>query len=118
MNFHRNELVLIYNPKTDIGKKIFATARSISNHINDIDVINTQITTTIWKEILAKLKLQPKEIMNKSGEYYDQHIRGHEITMQGMLDVLTHNPEIISGPIAIKGERAILCKTPNDILKI
>lgn len=118
MKFHPNELVLIYDPHSEIGKKTFATAKTLSNHINAIDILHTEISTTIWKEVLFLLKLQPKEIMNRSSSYYEDHIRGHEITMQGLLDILTHSPNIVCGPIAIKGKKAVLCKTPTDVLKV
>lgn len=118
MKFHPNELVLIYDPKNDMGKKTLAYAKSISNHVNDVDILNTALTTTIWKEIINRLELKPKELMDRSSKYYHEHIKGHEMTMQGFLDILVHNPSIIVGPIAIKNKKAILCKTPTDILKV
>ncbi len=118
MKFHPNELVIFYNPSSDKSKKTLAYAKSISNHINEVDITHTPITTTIWKEIIGRLDLQPKEIMDRSSEYYEQNVKGHEITMQGLLDILVHNPSIIAGPIAIKGNKAILVKTPTDILKV
>ncbi|QNL21575.1 glutaredoxin [Hyphobacterium sp. CCMP332] len=118
MKFHPNEIVLFYDPRSDKGKKTLAYAKSLSNHVNDIDIFNTQLTTTIWKEIINRLNLKPKELMDRSSKYYHEHIKGHEITMQGFLDIFVHNPAIIVGPIAMKGNRAILCKTPTDILKV
>lgn len=118
MKFHPNELVLIYDPHTDLGKKTMAMAKGISNHINDFDYCHSDLTTTIWKEILQRLKMQPKEIMKRSSKYYEDNIKGHEITMQGLLDIITHNPDIIAGPIAIMGKKAVLCKTPTDVLKV
>ena len=118
MKFNSRELVLIYDPKSDLGKKTLAVAKTITNHINDIDIVNTTLTTTIWKEIINKLELRPKELMNRSSTYYQEHIKGHEITMQGFLDILKQNPQLLAGPIALKGDKAILCKTPTDILKV
>ena len=118
MNFSNREIVLIYNPKTDLSKKTLAYAKSITNHINEIDIHNTQLTSTIWKEVVNKLGLRPKEMMDRSSRYYEDNVKGHEITMRGLLDVLNHNPDILLGPIAIKGDKAVICKTPTDVLKI
>lgn len=118
MNFSKRELVLFYDPKSELGKKTLAYAKSISNYINDVDIMHTQLTSTIWKEIINKLRLQPKELMNRSSEYFRDNVEGHEITMRGLLEVLNRNPGILVGPIAMKGDKAVLCKTPTDVLKV
>ncbi len=56
--------------------------------------------------------------MNRSSDYYFTHIKGREITMRGLLDILVNNPAIVAGPIIMKGNKAILCKTPTDVLKV
>jgi arsenate reductase (glutaredoxin) len=118
MKFHPKELVLIYEPKSDLSKKALAYAKSITEHVNEIDILNTPLTTTLWKEIINRLNKPPKEIMDRSSDYYDKNIRGREITMQGLLEILVHNPAILAGPIAIMGKKAVLIKTPTDILKV
>ena len=118
MKLHPNELYLYYDPKTGIGKQTLAYAKSITRHVQDVDWNHTKLSNTVWKEILGFLKMQPKDVMDKASDYYQEHIQGHEIAMTGLLEILCHTPELLRGPIAIKGKKAIVVKTPTDVLKV
>jgi arsenate reductase (glutaredoxin) len=118
MKLHPNELFLYYDPKSGTGKMTMAYAKSITNHIQDIDLNHTALSHTVWREILGFLKMKPKEIMDRDSDYYGEHIKGKEIAMSGLLEVLCRNPGILKGPIAVKGKKAVVVSTPTDILKV
>ena len=118
MKFHPNEIVLIYDPGSEKGKQCLAYANSISKHVREVNTQNTKISPTSWEQILERLHLEPKEVMDRSSDYYQEKIKGREIDTMGMLEILYHSPNLLAGPIAVHGHKAVLCKTPNDILKV
>lgn len=118
MNFHPNEIVLIYNPNSEKGKQTFAYANTLSNHVREIDSINTKISPTSWEQILDRLHLEPKQVMDRSSDYYQENIKGHDIDTMGLLEILYHSPDLLAGPIAVHDKKAVLCKSPNDVLKV
>lgn len=118
MQFHQNELFLYFDPHIRTGKQSLAYAKSISNNINEVDWNNTQLTTTLWKEIINMLKLDPEKLLNKSHVKYQKTIEGKSFTMTGWMEVLVHNPQMLNGPIAIYNGSAIFCENPTDILRL
>ncbi len=118
MKLRDNELFLYYDPKSNIGKQTLAYGKSLTSHILDVDWNRQALSNTQWKEILNLMKRTPKDIMDRSSQYYEQHIRGHEIAMTGMLEILCHTPQILQGPVAVMGKKAVLVRTPTDILKV
>ena len=68
--------------------------------------------------MLDMLNLHPKEIMNKANPYYQNHIRGREFDDESWLKILIRNTHLIKAPIAIKGNRAVLCINPTDVYKL
>ena len=112
-----SEILVYYDPASPIGKKTLAHAYAVSTKVNDVEYHKTRFTTTIWKQVLSMLKMQPKQLLNKSHPYYQKHIRGREFDDEGWLNILIRNPDLIIAPIAISGNRAILCKNPMDIYK-
>ncbi len=119
IQFHPNELLLIYNdPNTTTGKQTRAYAKSVSNNVNEVDLSNVKLTTTLWKEIVNKLKVHPEDIMNKDGVDYREKIQGNNFTMDGLLEVLAHSPQLLKAPIAIYHNNAVFCEKPTDILKL
>jgi len=115
---HPNELLVLYDSSSQLSKKTLAFARTVSDHIQEIEFKKTQFRNTIWKEILDLLQLPPKELLNKAHPEYKKMIRGNEFRDDDWLNVISHNPELIRGPIAIKNKKAVLCLRPKDILKV
>jgi arsenate reductase (glutaredoxin) len=118
MQFHRNEIFLLFNPATSIGKQTKALAKTINNHVNELDVLHQKLGPTYWKEVVTMTGLEPKELMDRAHPDYQEKVAGNNFTMNGFLDVLIHYPHLLKGPIAIYNGKAVLCQTPTDIFKL
>jgi len=118
MQFHPNEMFLLYNPNSNSGKKTKAMAMDICSHINEVDYINEKLGPTYWKEVITMLGVNPVELLDVNHADYKLKVGEQEYTMNGWLDVIMHNPHLIKNPIAIFAGKAIICHQPADILKL
>ena len=112
------EIQLYLKTNCSKSKKVLAYAKSISSNINTIDISKTKGTGTIWESILTKLDKSPKELLDKSQKYYQDNIRGRDFEQRDWTFLLMNNPELIRGPIAVKGNKAMLIDNPTDIYKL
>jgi len=118
---HPNELMIFYNRESPISKKTIAFAQSVCDHIREIEYKNLTYPDTIWKELLDLLKMRPQDLINESHADYEKKIKGEEVTDftdADWLKVISHNPQLIKGPIAVKNKKAVLCRGPKDVLKV
>lgn len=118
MQFHPNELFLLYNPQSGRGKQTKAMALDVCSNINEIDALHEKLIPTYWREVITMLGMSPSELLDKSHPDYAFKVGESTYTMEGWLEVLARNPQLLKGPIAIFNKRAILCETPTDILKL
>lgn len=118
MHFHPNEMYLYYDPSTSTGKQVRAYASSINTHVNDFDITRVKLTSTHWEELLEKLALEPKQLLDKSNPEYQEKIRGKEFDRDGWVHVLHRNQHLVKAPIAVYQDRAILCCNATDILRL
>jgi arsenate reductase (glutaredoxin) len=118
MQYHKNEIFLLYNPETSTGRQTKAMARTINSHVNELNVVREKLGPTYWKEVVTMLGLKPKELMDRAHPDYQEKIAGNTFTMNGYLEVLMHYPHLLKGPIAIYNGKAVLCQTPTDIFKL
>lgn len=118
MQFHQNELFIYYDPNTRAGKQVLPYAKSISSNVNACDLNQITLTTTLWKEIINMLKVDPKFLLDKSRSDYQEKIAGNTFTMTGWMEVLVHNPHMLKAPIAIYNGKAAVCLTPTDIFRL
>ena len=118
MQFHPNELFLYYDPTSRQGRQVLAMAKSITNNVNAVDFRSVKLTTTLWKEIVNLIKLEPKKLLAKSSSEYQPKIAGNTFTMDGWLEVLVRHPHLLKGPLAIYNGKVAFCITPTDVLRL
>ena len=118
MQFHPNELFLLYNPASNSGKQTKAMALDICSHINEIDATREKLSPTYWKEIVTMVGMDPDEMLDHSHEDYRNKVAGKSYTMNGWLDVLAHYPHLVKAPIVIYHGKAAFCQTPTDIMRL
>lgn len=118
MKKQENEILIYYDRNSSRAKKVLAYARAITPHVNEVEYHKTQFTATMWRQLLNRLSLEPKSLLNKANPYYQLNLRGRDFDDEGWLNILIKNPDLIKAPIVVKGDRAILCNSPTDILKL
>ncbi len=118
MKTHRREILIYYNPDSSSDRRTVAHAQGLTNHVKTFSFNQTPSTDMSWQRILKTLDVHPKDLMNKAHPYYQEHIRGREFDKESWLKVIRYNPELIKAPIAIRGNRAVLCKSPTDIYQL
>ncbi|MEN7551333.1 ArsC/Spx/MgsR family protein [Rapidithrix thailandica] len=118
MKKHPYKIKVYYNNNSDLGKKTIAYAKSISNYVTGINYCSDSFTTTIWRDLLNRMQLTPKELLDKANPKYQATLRGHEFDDEGWLNIMMKNPDLIKAPIVVYGDQVKLCLKPSDILKM
>ena len=118
MKTNPREILVYYNPKSSSDRKTVAYAQTMSTHVRAYSHDQANCTSTQWQSILHKLDLEPKKLFNKAHPEYQSNLRGKEFDDEGWLAVIKNNPTLLRSPIAIKGNKAVMCDSPTDILRL
>ena len=118
MKTNTREIQIYYNPENSADRKCVAHAQSMAAHVKTYAFNQSPSTPTSWRHILKNLDVHPKDLLDKSHPFYQEHIRGREYNMNGWLDIVARNPFLLKAPIAMRGERAIMCSQPTDIYRL
>ncbi len=119
MKTHKREIQIYYNPESRTHRSTLAHAKSVAKYIKSYAFHQTPSTGTSWQQILKALDLDdPKMLLNKADPYYQNNLRGREFDEESWIKIIQNNSNLIKAPIAMRGNRAIICKTPTDILKL
>lgn len=112
------EIIIYYNRDSSADRKTIAFAQSTGKAIRSYTHDKAPSTSTGWNTILHNLDMKPKQILNKAHPDYQSRIRGKEFSNQGWMSVIQNNPHLIKAPIAMRGNRAVLCINPTDIYRL
>ena len=118
MYLNKNELTLLYNSNLQKGKQTLAIARSVSKNINMQDICSVNVSRNLFCVMLSKLGIDPKDIVNKSNEYYQSELKGKAFRTSEWFHIIKNHPELLINPIGMFHDKTIVCNTPTDILKI
>ncbi|WP_245726502.1 arsenate reductase family protein [Pricia antarctica] len=112
------EVILFYNPNSNIAKKTLAYAKAEGFPIRDVDIFKTPFTGTQLEEIASSLQIPISELANQDHPDFKAHF-GHPVLLDDdWIKILRKNPQLIKEPIAMRGSKTILVKTPSDIIKL
>jgi len=112
------EVILFYNPNSVIAEKTLAYAKADGLPIRDVDIIKTPITGTQLEELADRLHLSIDGLVNKQHPEFKKRFGNPNLSDDDWIKVIHKNPEFIKEPIAIRGDKTILVKTPSDIVKL
>jgi arsenate reductase len=118
MHLDSNELTILYNQGNERDKKTLIYAYTITNKINKQELSSVRVSSTLFQVFVNKLNEDPKSLINKSDPYYQEHIRGKNFSTNGWFDILTNHPNLLKAPLAMYHNKAIVCNTPTDILRL
>jgi arsenate reductase len=118
MQFHPNELFLVYDPQSNIGKQTRAIAYDICSHLNEVDIIHEKLSPTYWKEIVNMVGLPVEQLLDQTHPEFKKKVGERNYTMDGWLELLVHDSYLVKAPIAIFKGTAVFCQTPTDIFKL
>ena len=71
------------------------------------------------KSLLAKLGLSARELLRKGEDAYKElNLRDEQLTEAALIKAMVNTPKLIERPIAIKGDRAVVGRPPENVLAL
>lgn len=68
------------------------------------------------KDLLAKLRLNPSDIVRKTEALYKEYYKGKEFSNEEWLEILVNNPRLIERPILFNDKDAVLGRPIENVI--
>jgi arsenate reductase-like glutaredoxin family protein len=103
-----------------LTKKVIAFAHATKTELNIIDVCKTKITGTEWAELASKANLSIADFIQTEHPIYTDIYKKNSVTLddESAIKILHAHPEVLVYPIALRKNKAVLCKTESDLLQL
>ena len=94
----------------------------LQDHYCDIEIINyleIDLDVSLIKDVLKKLSLKPRDILRSSEQdFKDNNLKEDNLSDDDLIDYMIKYPKLIERPIVINGDKAVLGRPPENILKL
>jgi arsenate reductase len=113
-----SDYTIYHNPRCSKSRETLALLEQSGARPQIIEYLKTPPTAAELKAILAKLGIEPEQLVRKGEEIYKTHYAGKTLTAAQWIDAMVEHPVLIERPIVIRGNQAILGRPPENVKKL
>lgn len=112
-------LTIYHNPRC-------SKSRQCVNFLKDLNTQNVQIinyfeqpfTEETLRDVLKKLNLSPIDLVRKNEKIWKELYKDKSLTNDELIKAMVNHPKLIQRPIAVKGDKAVVCRPLEEINKL
>ena len=114
-----SDYVIYHNPRCSKSRQ---TLNILQEHACNYEIflyLDIKLTNLIIKDLLKKLNMKPRDLLRKSELDFKNNNLESDIHSDGdLINFMIRFPKIIERPIAIKENRAVLGRPPENVLEL
>ncbi|MCC6722249.1 MAG: arsenate reductase (glutaredoxin) [Bacteroidia bacterium] len=109
---------IYHNPRCTTSCKTLELLKSIDENPEVLDYIKNPPTVAELNDLIEKLGIKPFEIVRQKEKIYIENYKDKNFTDKEWIQILSDNPRLIQRPIIINGDKAVIGRPPENILKL
>ena len=109
---------IYHNPKCSKSR---ATLELLAQRGADavvIEYLKTPSTAGELVALVAKLGIEPEQLVRKGEDVYKQHYAGKKLSAEQWIAAMVQHPILIERPIVVVGSRAVIGRPPENIERL
>lgn len=114
-----SELTIYHNPRCSKSRATLALLEENDVSPNIVLYLESPPSAEELKSLLGKLGMGIRDILRRSEAEFDEFNLGDDsLSEEIVFDIVCRHPKLIERPIVVKGERAIIGRPPENVLKL
>jgi arsenate reductase len=113
-----SDYTIYHNPRCSKSRETLALLEQGGAKARVIEYLKTPPTAAELKAIIAKLGIEPEQLVRKGEDVYRSNYAGKTLTAEQWIDAMVKHPVLIERPIVIKGTQAVLGRPPENVKKL
>ncbi|HJT51568.1 MAG TPA: arsenate reductase (glutaredoxin) [Nitrosospira sp.] len=114
------EKIVIYQKPT--CSKCRATIALLKNSGEEFDAINyyeAPLTSERLRELINKLGVAVGDVLRSDEPLARElKLRERELSDDELIKIMVENPDLIQRPIVVRGDKAVLCRPPENVMEL
>lgn len=112
-------ITLYHNPRCSKSRQALALLQEKGQQPEIKLYLEAPPSAAELKSLLAKLGLSARELLRKGEDVYKElNLRDEKLTEAALIKAMVNNPKLIERPIAIKGDKAVVGRPPENVLAL
>ena len=113
------QVTIYHNPRCSKSRATLELLKNNGIEPRIIEYLKTPPDVKTLKDILAKLGMQPRELMRKNEPaYLDAGLDNEKLRNDALIKAMIDHPILIERPIVVANNKAAIGRPPESVLKI
>ena len=109
---------IYHNPRCSKSRQTLEILIKKNADFEIVEYLKYKLSITDLEEIIAKLEIKTIELVRKNESVWKEKFKGRNLNDKEIIQAMIDNPKIIERPIVVNGNKAILGRPPENVLKI
>src|SRR5215831_5396829 len=110
-----SDYTIYHNPRCSKSRETLALLEQSGATPEIVEYLKTPPTAAELKAIVAKLGIEPEQLVRKGEDAYKENYAGKTLTDAQWIDAMVKHPILIERPIVISGDRAVIGRPPENV---
>lgn len=109
---------LYHNPRCSKSRQALQVLQQANEPVEIVLYLKDTLSEDALKKILQQLGVSAIELIRKNETIWKENYKGKTLTEVQLINAMVTNPKLIERPIAIKNEKAVIGRPPQEVLKV
>lgn len=112
-------VTLYHNPRCSKSREALGLLRTKGIEPDLVLYLETPPTRSALKTLLTQLGLGARDLLRKGEDAYKElNLADETLSEAALIKAMVENPKLIERPIAIRGDRAVIGRPPENVLTL
>lgn len=112
------KIIIYHNNRCTKSRCVLELIEKKTKDFQVIEYLKTPPSEKELKEILKKLGMKAENIIRKKEQLFKEKFEGKKLSENEWIKILTKNPILIERPIVVKGNKAVIGRPTENIMKL
>jgi arsenate reductase len=112
-------VTLYHNPRCSKSREALSLLRTQGIEPEVILYLETPLTAKALKTLLSQLGISARDLLRKGEDLYKElGLADTALSEAALIKAMVEHPKLIERPIAVKGDKAIIGRPPENVLQL
>ncbi|MBX3639581.1 MAG: arsenate reductase (glutaredoxin) [Nitrosomonas sp.] len=112
-----DKITIYQKPTCSKCRSTLAILNESGQDYESVNYYETPLTADKLRELIQKLDLSPRDILRRD-ELAARHLDLDSISNDALINAMIENPDLMQRPIVVRGDKAKICRPPENIREL
>ena len=109
---------IYHNPRCSKSRQTLEIIKKTKKEFEIVEYLKDILSISELELIIEKLGITAVELVRKNELIWKEKYKGKNLSNKEIIQAMIENPKIMERPIVVNGEKAVLGRPPENVLKI